>query len=186
MVDLALHRQPGIGRQQMRHAFGRAMGAVSRGKGVIDIEIAEPGQRRCKSRVIGFLAGLKTGVLQQQNIAIAHIGDGGSSIIPDQVIDKINGLAEQVSERLRHRLQRQTGDAATLGATEMRQQDYFRAGFAQEINGRQGRLQTGIVGDDPILHRHVEIDAHEHALAGQFSVLDTADRRHDLSSLKRD
>ena len=162
------------------------MGAVSGGEGIIDVDVAEPGQRRGETGIIGFLAGLETRVLQQQHIAAGHVGDSSGGVVTNQIINEIDGIADQVSERLRHRLQRQARDAAALGTAEMGQQDHFRTGLAQEFDRRQRRLQAGIVGDDAILHRHIEIDAHQHALAGDVSVLNTADRRHELSSLECD
>jgi hypothetical protein len=57
----------------------------------------------------------------------------------------------------------------------MRKQDRFRAGFGEEPDCGQGGLEARIVGDFPVLHRHVEVDADERSLALEVSALERAE-----------
>src|SRR3984957_1300545 len=57
----------------------------------------------------------------------------------------------------------------------MAEQDHLGAGLAQLLDGRQGGAQAGVVADHAVLHRHVEIDADQHALAAQVGLVEGAE-----------
>jgi hypothetical protein len=50
----------------------------------------------------------------------------------------------------------------------MREQDHLAALVGDFLDGLRHALDARDVGDPAVLHRHVEIDAHEHALAGKI------------------
>ena len=54
---------------------------------------------------------------------------------------------------------------ASLRPAEMREQDHLAALVGDLGDGRRDALDAGSVGDLAVLHRHVEVDAHQHALA---------------------
>ena len=79
------------------------------GKGVVDIEIAEPGEFVDESRIVLFLALVKAGVLQQQDVAVLHRGMliaalGGD--LADAIGREGDGLLEMLGERGGDRPQR--------------------------------------------------------------------------------
>jgi hypothetical protein len=51
-------------------------------------------------------------------------------------------------------------------------QDHLRALVAQVLDGGQRLLQALVALDHAVLQRHVEVDAHDHALAGDVQILD--------------
>jgi hypothetical protein len=89
-----LHGASGIGRQVVRQALGRGMGAVGGGKGVVDEDVAIFGKRLGKiGIVLGFLAGMEPGVFEQEHIAIASpwrprcrhaVGEAPLVVVPGQ------------------------------------------------------------------------------------------------------
>ena len=60
-----------------------------------------------------------------------------------------------------------SGRDFALGPAEMRQQQHDRAAVAELEHRRQHRAKPRVVGDPRAVHRHVEVDAHQHLLAGQ-------------------
>ncbi len=68
-VQLTLHRQAGIGRQQVRQAFGRGVSAVRRRKGVVDVEVAIGRQLPGEVGIVLFLTGVEADVFQQGDTA---------------------------------------------------------------------------------------------------------------------
>ena len=76
-LELGLHGAAGIGRQHVAEAFGRGMRAVRGGEGVVDIDVAELGERGDEGRIVLFLAGVEARVLQAEDVAGLHRGDRG-------------------------------------------------------------------------------------------------------------
>ena len=70
--QFGLHRPTGKGWQDMCQSFGRGMGAVRHRKGIVDVKITETGECGDERRVIGFLAGMKAGVLEHHDVARGH------------------------------------------------------------------------------------------------------------------
>ena len=68
---------------------------------------------------------------------------------------------------------------AALRAAEMREQDHLGALVGDLGDGGRHALDAGGVGDHAVLHRHVEVDAHQHALALHVDVVEGAERVHD-------
>ena len=71
-----------------------------------------------------------------------------------------------------------------FGAAEMRQQDHLAALVGDLGDGRRDSLDAGRVRDLAVLHRHVEIDAHQHALALEVGVIEGAEALHDALRLR--
>ena len=59
-----------------------------------------------------------------------------------------------------------------LGTAEMRQQDHLAALVGDLGDGRGDFFDAGRVGDLAVLHRHVEVDAQQHALALEVGVVE--------------
>ena len=58
----------------------------------------------------------------------------------------------------------------------MREQHDARAAREQRLDGRERGAHARVVGDAIALERHVEVHAHERALAAQLRVGEIADR----------
>ena len=87
--------------------------------------------------------------------------------VPDAILGKGDGLAAQrLGQHLRDRAQRHLGHWLAVRAAEMGQHDDLGPAFGKLGDRRSASLDAGGVGDAAVLHRHVEIGAHEHALAG--------------------
>jgi hypothetical protein len=54
----------------------------------------------------------------------------------------------------------------------MADQNHRGVVIEQILNRRQRGANPGIVGDLPVLHRHVEINPHQHPLAGYLRITD--------------
>ena len=54
----------------------------------------------------------------------------------------------------------------------MGDEDRLAAGFRNVVDGRQGRLNAGVVGDLSVFHREIEIDANEDAFPRKICVVE--------------
>ena len=63
-LDLGLHEQARVGRQEGRDAHGRGMGAVGRPEGVVHVDVAIRGQCPGKGRIVLLLGSVEAQVLQ--------------------------------------------------------------------------------------------------------------------------
>jgi hypothetical protein len=105
-------------------------------------------------------------------------------VLANAVIGPTDGLLQQARQRLQHRLQAHLGNALALGPVEVRQQHDFRASLRQQLDRRQGGAQARVVLHNALVHRHVEVDAHQRRLAGKVCALKRAEG-HDLKSRLR-
>ena len=135
---------------------------------VVDVEVAELGERARQALVVRLFAAEKARVLEQQDLAVC------------QVVRRLDALRRcRCSRRTRpcvpaaaRRAARATGSQRilrlrlALRPAEVRQQDDARAAIEQELDRRQRRADARVVGDVPVVvERDVEVDAHERALA---------------------
>ena len=99
-----------------------------------------------------------------------------SAVVADAVLGEADRPLDDVRDRVGDRLQRLLRVAA-LRPAEMREQDHLAALVGDLGDGRRDALDAGGVGDLAVLHRHVEIDAQEHALALHVGVIEGAEVR---------
>ena len=69
-LELLLHRAPRIGGKLVGEPLGRRMGAVGGGEGVVDVDVAELGERLDMGRIVLLLALVEAGVLEQEHVAV--------------------------------------------------------------------------------------------------------------------
>ena len=67
----------------------------------------------------------------------------------------------------------------------MGQQDHLPALVGDLVDGRQDALDAGRIGDPAVLHRHVEIDAHEDALSLDVGLVEGAEGCHRSSGSRQ-
>ena len=163
-VELGLHGAARIGGQLMAEAFGRGMGAVRDRKGVVDPDVAERGKRGDEAGIVLLLAVVEAGVFETEDVAVLHRGDGGLGRRADAVVGKADARRRLASEHSGDGLERILR-VAPLGAAEMREQDHLAALVGDFRDGRRHALDAGRVADLAVVHRHVEVDPQQHALA---------------------
>ena len=137
------------------------------GEGVVDVIIAERRHALGQLRVVLLLADVEAGVLEDADRSRQHDRDRPRRFRALAILDEADRPAGQLGQRLDQQRGRHVGPALPLGPAEMRQQQHDRALVAQFGDGRHRGAQPRVVADRAVLHRHVQIDAHQHPLAGQ-------------------
>ena len=158
----------------MAEAFGRSVRAMRGREGVVDVDVAELGERRDKRRIVLFFFLVEARVLQTKNVAVLHRGDGFFGDVADAVVGKADRPAENMREFMRDGFERVFRIAA-FRASEMREQDHLAALAGDFGDGRRDALEPRRVGDLAVFHRHVEIDAHENALSLHIGLIESAE-----------
>jgi len=123
---------------------------------------------------------VETGVFQAEDVAILHRGDRFRGGLAHAILGEGDRLLDDLRERLRDRLQRLLGIAA-LGPAEMREQDDLAALAGDFGDGRRDAFEPCGISDAAVLHRHVEVDAQQHALALHVDVVEGAEISHAFS-----
>ena len=130
-----------------------------------------------KAGIVLFLAGMKAGVLQADDVAVLHRRHRAFGGVADAVVDEFDRPLDDVRDLGGDRLER-IFLVAALRAAEMREQDHLGALVGDFGDGVRHALDAGGVGDHAVLHRHVEVGAHQHALALHVGVVEGAERAH--------
>ena len=104
--------------------------------------------------------------------------DGLVRVGSDDVVDEDDVAADEALQHAAHGPQRVLRVRLALRPAEMRAQDDPRPVVDQVADRRQRRANARVVGDRAVGDRHVEVDAHEHALAFDVDVLDGLLREH--------
>ena len=86
--------------------------------------------------------------------------------------------AERLGQGPGHRSQRQLGHDLAPGAAHVRHDDDAGAPVQQIVEGRQGLFHAAGLGDLAVLHRHVEIGAHQHPFSGDVEIVDGLEGAH--------
>ena len=146
---------------------------MGRAEGVVDINVGVFGQRLCKLRVVLRLSGVKAHVLEQDDIAILHLGHHVTDVGSDAVGGHLDRFAKILGEAGGHRGQAELRLRAAFRPAEVGGQDQATAVVDDVADGRHGCLDAGIVGDHVVLiERYVEINPAEDALALKVDVPD--------------
>ena len=175
--QLGLHEAPGRARQARRHGGRRSVGAVCGREGVVDIEIGKGGESVGEARVVRLLALVEAQVLQEDDVAGRERLHGGGGLGADAGGGETDrAAAKRPGERRPERCQRHGGDCFAPRPAEMGHGDDPRAPVRQLRQGRRHPVDAGGVAQRPLAHRHVEVDAHEDALAGDLDIVERPER----------
>ncbi|MPM50421.1 hypothetical protein SDC9_97160 [bioreactor metagenome] len=149
------------------HTDSRAVGTVRRAKRVVDIHVGKAGQLFAECGLVFGLFFAEAGILQQHHVAVFHCGNGGLCMLAHNgvIIGKHDRLAQQLCQTRRARSEAELRLRAVFRLAQMAAKDNLAAVCNQLFNGRQGRDDAVIVGDDAVLHRDVEIYPDKNALA---------------------
>ncbi len=170
--QLPLEQEPGDRRQQPGHPLGGGVRPVGGAERVVHVEVRQLGQLGGQGGVVLGLPGIEAGVLQQEHVAGTQVRHGVLDRRPHQLVHLAHRGTQEVGEPGRDRVQAQGRVWAALGPAQMRGQDDLGPLLPQVLDGREGRPDAGVVGDLPVLQRHVEVDADQDALAGHVHVAD--------------
>jgi len=140
---------------------------VGGAEGVVDVDVRQGGELRCERRVVRRLPGMETQVLEQQDLARSEGAGCGLDLRSHTVPRRLHGPPEQLREPRRDRRHAQLFDDLALGAAEVRGEDDGAPLAEQVLDGRQRGADACVVGHATALERYVEVDPHEHALAGE-------------------
>ena len=172
--DLALHQQPGVGRQELGDADGRGVRAVGGPERVVDVHVGVGRELRRERRVVRLLLGVEAQVLEQQRPRPLRRRLTASSVpMPERVAGHRHVAAEELRQAL--------GDRAAGGGRRMtlplgRPRWLARMTLAPRLEqvvmvGIAARMRESS-RDLAVLERDVEVDADEDALAGDVGVAD--------------
>ena len=167
----------GESREQVREPFGGSVGAMRRGEGVVDEDVAIFGELFGEGRIVLLLALVEARVFQKQDVAVGELGHGCRGERADAVGGEGDRPADDLGDGIGDRRQREFGLRPTFGPAEMRKQDDFRFLAGKLQHGRRDALDTGRVGHLAVGDRHVEVDTDQHPFA-----LDVADPIERLES----
>ena len=170
-VDLLLEQEAGVGGQVGGGADHGALGAVGGAEGVEHEDVAVGRERLGDLGVVLLLALVEADVLEDEDLAILEGVDGGLGLLAVGVVDELHVIAGNLGELVGGRLEGELGlGAVALGAAEVAHEDDLGALVLEVLDGRDGGAHAGVVGHDAVLQRHVEVDAHEDALARDVGV----------------
>ena len=130
-----------------------ACAAVACAERVVDIRVHAVDQRGDELRIVALLARVESEVLQELD-ARRQLGEA---------------LPDWLHRVLRVRL--------ALGPTEVRCAHDVSTAAGQPFDGRQRGSDAEVVGDHPVVDRHVEVGAHQHPLAVHLAESRRRDRR---------
>ena len=171
-ADLALHEQARVGRQELRHPDRRGMRAVGCAEGVVDVHVRIARQGLRELGIVGLLLGVEAQVLEHDHLPRLEARERVDRAAPERVAGDRHLHPQQLAEPLRRRAQAVGVVDLAAGAAEVAGEDDDRALVAQVADRGHRRPDAGVVGDLPVRKRHVEVHAHEDALAGGVQVAD--------------
>ena len=169
----------------MGEPLRRRVRAVGGGESVVDVDVAELGELRDMGRIVLLLALMKAGVLQEKHVAVLHFCDRVVGRLADAVVAESDRPLDDVGDRRGDGLERIGLVRPALGPTEMREKNDLAAFVRDFRDGRRDALDARRIGHAAAFRRNVEIDAQQHALAGDIGVIERAERfAHGLASLR--
>jgi uncharacterized tellurite resistance protein B-like protein len=176
MLEFGGHQQPSRGFLHVSDdPLRRRVRPVRRSERVVHVDVREIGELLREGGVVLFLPRMKTQILQQDDSMVAGLGDRVLRGLSDAVLGEDNRPAPQLSGACGHGLQRVLWIRLALRAAEMRtQDDRLRAVLERVPDRRQRGADPRVIRDFAVLHRHVEVDAHQHAPACHVEIRDRA------------
>ncbi len=171
VLQLLFHQEAGDRRQVSRHALGAGMRAVGRAEGVVDVDLAQ-GRPAGLAKSGSFFSSS----LWKRTFSSIRTSPGLSALAiastsgPTQSGAILTGLLEQLAQRLGRRLQAELRIRAALRPAQVAHQDQRGALLQDVLDGGQRGADALVVRDRAVLHRDVEVDAHQDALALEIDV----------------
>jgi hypothetical protein len=168
-------RPPSAGRRRRAGAapaLRRRMRAVRGREGVVDIDIAQRGQRRGEDGVVGLLAGMEAGVLQQQHRIPEPSRRPRAWPGPDAVRAKPPGRPAPPSAPAPPRRSDISGTGLPLGRPKCASSTGRAPCAVMSGSSAEPPRSAWRVGDAARLDRHVQVHPHQRHLAGEIHVVE--------------
>ena len=135
-------------------------------KRVIHVNLGERRQLLREFRNVLFLLRMEAQVFEQQHAAVLKRLRRRFRLRTNAIGREGHGLAQQLRQARGSGFETVFGIHLALGAAQVRGQDQPSAALHYVLNGWQGGLDARVIGDfTGVVQRHVEIHAHEDALA---------------------
>ncbi len=148
LLQLALEQQAGVGGQDLRDADGGGMRAMRGAEGVVHVEVEAVRELAGEVRIVRRLPGVEARVLQDADPLVR----------------------QKLAQPGLDRFHRERGVFALRSPEVRADDDLGGTAFQQELERRQRGANPRVVGDLPVLERHVQVGAHESALAGHVGL----------------
>ena len=149
------------------------MGAVGRGKGIVDIALAQLGKLFSELGIVLFLADVKPQVFKQDHLAGREVADYLLHLVSHAVGRHVYARSQKFRETARHGQQAHGLDHPALGTAQVGHENDLSPLVNGILNGGQGLPYPGIVGDGALfVEGNVEIHAYENLFRFQVQFLD--------------
>ncbi len=151
----------------------RGVRPVRGAEGIVDVGVAEVGERLGEGRIVAGLAGVKAEVLEENDLARAVVENELGHSVADDLIGEADLSLEELREPGCDRLQRVLAVELALGSAEVGGQDQARALFAEGGDGRQGSADPSVVSDGAVIVQgDVEVDPNKDATVVDVEFVD--------------
>ena len=181
---LPLEQETGHARQEVGDPLGRGVRAMGGTKGIVDVQVGHVGQRLGESRVVRLLLRVEAQVLEEQQVPGAQLVDRHLHARPERVTGHPHRAPQQGGEAISNRLEAQGVVHLALRPPKVAGQDHGSPMLKQVDQRRQAGPDASVIGDAPVVERHVEVGTQEDALAEHVDIPDRqlvhgpAGRRH--------
>ena len=168
-LDLLLDEEAGGRGQDLGEVVDARLLAVHDAEPVRDERVAEFGELRGEGAALGVvlrrLARVEAEVLDHRDVAVLEGRDGLVGGLPHGVARERDGLAEQLRQPLRDRLEAVLRVGRAVGAPEVRADDDAGALVDEGVERGERCPHTAIVRDDAVLQGDVQVTTDDDALA---------------------
>ena len=151
----------------MRHALGRGMGAVRDRESVVDVIVAKRRHSPRQLRIVLLFAEMEARVFEDADVARQHGRDAALASGPWQSSTKRTDRPLSSASGRTSCAVDMSGRTCPFGRPKCDSSSTIAPLSASSSTVGSSSAKPRIVGHRRALHRHVQIDAHEHPLAGQ-------------------
>ena len=123
----------------MRDTLGAGVRPMGGAERVVHIDLAQRGQLAGKVRIVGFLFGMESQILQEQYLARLQSLGHGRRLGTDAVGRQLDRHSKQLAKPDRDRAQAERPVEGALGTPEVGHQHDLRAMVEQIVDGGQER-----------------------------------------------
>ncbi len=145
---------------------------MRRAERVVDVDVGHVGQGLGEARIVRLLLGVEAQVLEEQQVAGTQLADRDLHSGAQRVAGHAHVATQQLAEPIRDRLEAKRVVDLALRPAQVAGQDHCRAALQQIADRGQAGPDAGVVGDPPVVERHVEVGAQEDALSADVDIPD--------------
>jgi hypothetical protein len=145
-------------------------------EGIVDVHVSQFGERPAKGSdlrwgcPLAFFFGVVPKILEQNDATRSQIGASTLNVGANAVREKTHLEPELLVQYSRDGLEGILGVGLAIWTPQVAHQDHRCALVERVLDGGQCCVDASGIGDLAVLHRHVEVDANERALAGKFQL----------------